>query len=70
MWSDGQAYAAREGEMSGRPALIRQRDVKQIVNAAKRAGAKDVEVKIGDVKLTIHLADDDKQPTEEDEVTL
>jgi len=44
--------------MSGRPALIRQREAKQIIQAAKKAGAKDVIVRIGEVSLTINLADD------------
>jgi hypothetical protein len=55
--------------MSGRPALIRQRDVKQILGAAKKAGAKDVKVQVGEVSLTIHLADD-KPLAEDEEVTL
>jgi hypothetical protein len=52
--------------MSGRPALIRQREAKQIIQAAKKAGAKDVTVKIGEVSLTVHLADD-KSDTPPDE---
>jgi hypothetical protein len=55
--------------MSGRPALIRQREVKQIIGAAKKAGAKNVEVKIGEVSLTIHL-DDQKPVAEEEQITL
>ena len=48
--------------MSGRPALIRQRDSKQIINAAKKAGAKRVEFRIGDVPVIVHLTEcsDDK----------
>jgi hypothetical protein len=38
--------------MSGRPAVIRQRDCKQIINAAKKAGAKGVEFRI-----VVHLAE-------------
>jgi hypothetical protein len=56
--------------LSGRPALIRQRDIKQVLGAAKKAGAKDVTFKIGAVVATINLADDDKPLVEEDEVTL
>ena len=41
--------------MSGRPALIRQRDCKQIINAAKKAGAKGVEFRIGPVPVIVHL---------------
>jgi hypothetical protein len=55
--------------MSGRPALIRQREAKQIIQAAKKAGAKDVTVRIGEVSLTINLADE-KAPVEEEDVTL
>jgi hypothetical protein len=46
--------------MSGRPALIRQRDSKQIINAAKKAGAKRVEFRIGDVPVIVHLAESEK----------
>jgi hypothetical protein len=55
--------------MSGKPALIRQREAKQIIAAAKKAGAKDVTVKIGEVSLTVHLADD-KAIAEEDGIAL
>jgi glutamine phosphoribosylpyrophosphate amidotransferase len=41
--------------MSGRPAVIRQRDSKQIINAAKKAGAKRVEFRIGNVPVIVHL---------------
>jgi hypothetical protein len=44
--------------MAGRPAIVRQRDVKQIIGAAKSAGAKDVTVLIGEVSLIINLADE------------
>jgi hypothetical protein len=43
---------------------IRQREARQIIAAAKQAGAKDVTVKIGEVSLTVHLTDD-KSPVEE-----
>jgi len=43
--------------MSGRPAEIRQRDSKQIINAAKKAGAKSVEFRIGTVPVIVHLAE-------------
>ena len=42
--------------MSGRPALIRQREAKQIIEAAKKAGAKEVEVRIGEVSVIVHLS--------------
>jgi hypothetical protein len=43
--------------MSGRPAKIRQRDAKQILEAAKKAGAKNAEFRMGDVSVIINLAD-------------
>lgn len=55
--------------MSGRPALIRRREAKQIIQAAKKAGAKDVTVKIGEVSWTVHL-DDEKPLAEDEEVKL
>ena len=33
--------------MSGRPALIRQRDLKQAIMAAQKAGAKEVQLRLG-----------------------
>jgi hypothetical protein len=69
--SDLRIPIANRGTMSGRPAIVRQRDVKQIIGAAKRAGAKDVTVKIGEVSLTINLADEKPIAAETDEeVTL
>lgn len=42
--------------MSGRPAIIRQRDCKQIINAAKKAGAPKVELKLPNgTAAIIHL---------------
>jgi sialic acid synthase SpsE len=48
--------------MSGRPALIRQREAKQIINAAKQAGAKQVEFQIEGVPVIVRL--DDAKPKE------
>jgi hypothetical protein len=57
--------------MSGRPAVIRQRDSKQIINAAKKAGAKRVEFRIGDVPVIVHLTEPDDTPAAKDEqITL
>ena len=57
--------------MSGRPAVIRQRDSKQIINAAKKAGAKRVEFRIGDVPVIVHLSEPDHTPAAKDEqITL
>jgi len=57
--------------MSGRPALIRQRDSKQIINAAKKAGAKRVEFRIGTVPVIVHLVELDEKPiAETEQITL
>jgi hypothetical protein len=53
--------------MSGKPALIRQRDAKQIIAAAKKAGAPKVEVKIGEVAVIIHLGESEKPAASNDE---
>jgi hypothetical protein len=55
--------------MSGRPALIRQRDAKQIIAAAKKAGAPKVEVKLpGGTAVVIHLGAAEEKS--EDEIKL
>jgi len=41
--------------MSGRPALTRQRDAKQIIQAAKKAGVPKVELTVGGVGVVFHL---------------
>ena len=41
--------------MSGRPAQIRQRDAKQIIQAAKKAGVPKVELTVGGVGVVFHL---------------
>ena len=46
--------------MSGRPALIRSRDVKAVIKAARMEGAKEVIVKVGAGSVVIPLAPDDK----------
>jgi hypothetical protein len=46
--------------MSGRPALIRSRDVKAIIKAARMEGAKEVIVKEGRWSVVIPLRSDDK----------
>jgi hypothetical protein len=57
--------------MTGRPAVIRQRDSKPIINAAKKAGAKRVEFRIGDVPVIVHLTELDQSPAAKDEqITL
>jgi hypothetical protein len=45
--------------MSGRPALIRQRDLKQTINAARKAVAKEVRVNYGTgAEVVISLIDE------------
>jgi hypothetical protein len=52
--------------MSGRPALIRSRDVKAVIKAARMEGVKEVTVKVGAGSVVIPLAPDDT-PVEPDE---
>jgi hypothetical protein len=58
--------------MSGRPALIRSRDVKAVIKAARMEGVKEVTVKVGAGSVVIPLCPDDKPvETEADkEITL
>jgi hypothetical protein len=53
--------------MSGRPAAVRARDLKQAIIAARNAGAPKVEVKLpGEAAVIIHLdLPDDKDVAEE-----
>ena len=52
--------------MSGRPAKIRQRDLKQALMAAQKAGAKEVRVDYGpDVCIRIPLPTADDKPIAE-----
>jgi hypothetical protein len=50
--------------MSGRPALIRSRDVKAVIRAARKEGAKEVTVKVGAGSVVIPLrgTDDESAP--------
>lgn len=43
--------------MSGRPAIFRQRDAKQLINAAKSAGLKQIVFRIGQATATVYLTD-------------
>jgi hypothetical protein len=53
--------------MSGRPAVIRQRDLKQTIFAAIKAGAKQVRVKLGEgAEVIIPLIDGDDAPVAPD----
>lgn len=58
--------------MSGRPAQIRQRDLKQTLFAAMKAGAKEVRVELGDgATVVIPLVpSDDKPAAENEQITL
>jgi hypothetical protein len=42
--------------MSGRAAVIRQRDAKQILAAAKKAGVPKVELTVGGIGVVFHLS--------------
>ena len=46
--------------MSGRPALIRTRDVKAILKAARLEGAREVTVKVDKASVVIPLVPNDK----------
>ena len=55
----------RKRLMSGRPALIRSRDVKAVIRAARMEGVKEVTVKVGAGSVVIPLrATDDEPPTD------
>lgn len=41
--------------------MIRQRDAKQIINAAKKMGAKSVEFQLPNVPVIVHLTDSDEE---------
>jgi hypothetical protein len=43
--------------MSGRPAIFRQRDAKQLISAAKACGLKQIDFKVGDSTATVYLTD-------------
>jgi hypothetical protein len=54
--------------MSGRPAQIRQRDLKQTIFAAQKAGAKEVRVNLSNgAVIVIPLVTDDDKPIASDE---
>jgi hypothetical protein len=52
--------------MSGRPSRVRQYEVEKIVRGAMKAGAKRVDIHVGDARITVR-ADDDQKPVEADE---
>ena len=51
--------------MSGRPALIRSRDVKAVIKAARLEGVKEVVVKVGAGAVVIPLRTIDDEATTE-----
>jgi hypothetical protein len=55
--------------MSGRPAQIRQRDLKQTISAARKAGVKEIRVRLSDgAEIVIPLSTTDENlvaPNEE-----
>jgi len=54
--------------VSGRPANIRQRDLKQTLMAALKAGARQVQVNLpGGTSIVIPLVPDDDKPAEDNE---
>ena len=53
--------------MSGRPALVRERDTKAVIRAAKKEGATKVEIRWGNASAVIHLGEQDQKPVEPDE---
>jgi hypothetical protein len=56
------------GSMSGRSPLIQQREAKQIIKAARQAGARKIEFHIGAVPVIIHLdTPNDDKPAEANE---
>ena len=57
--------------VSGRPALLRQRDLKQALMAAKKAGAKELRVLLGgDISMVIPLVPDDTPVEPDGEISL
>jgi hypothetical protein len=57
--------------MAGRPAEIRQRDVNNIIRAAKKHGATGVEIRIRGVPVIIRLStNDEKSVAPEEQIRL
>jgi hypothetical protein len=58
--------------MSGKPALIRERELNKAMNVARKAGAKELRIHLGDdVSIVIPLVSDDDKPVEsEQQITL
>jgi protein involved in polysaccharide export with SLBB domain len=58
--------------MSGRPARVRERELNRAMKVARKAGAKELRVHLGDhVSIVIPLVPDDDKPIEsEQQITL
>jgi hypothetical protein len=59
--------------MSGRPAELRQRDLKQTIRAAQKAGAKEVRVNLTNgavIVIPLIIPDDEKPITPEEQIKL
>ena len=57
--------------MSNRPAEVRQRTIEQIMRGARKQGAKQIELHIGEAMVVIPLVEDDKKPVApEEQITL
>jgi hypothetical protein len=54
--------------MSGTPALFREREGKRVIEVAKRAGAKEVEFRYGEVTAIVRLNTPEEKS--EDEIKL
>jgi hypothetical protein len=51
--------------VSGKPALFREREGKKVIQLAKKAGAKSVEFRYGEVTAIVRLAETDERPVAE-----
>jgi hypothetical protein len=58
--------------MVGKPARVKQRDIQTIIKGARNAGAKQIELRIGEeTSVIIPLCEDDKKPVApEEQITL
>jgi hypothetical protein len=57
--------------MSGVPAKFRVREGKKVIEVARKAGAKEVEFRYGEVTAIVRLAESDGKPVAENEqITL
>ena len=57
--------------MGNKPSRVRQREIQQVIRAAKKEGQKQVELRIGEALVTIPLCEDDQKPVApEEQITL